>query len=330
MGDGLRVFGTAGPEPGRSLSCYLPHAAHADGEGRIKPEFLWGALGDALGPVQLGVELRPSHLRTSFAGFTDSRNILMTADVIGAVQHGGVTVYGQVGRDPVNDEVKSYEHWVGYQAKNGIGVRAGRFFPAYGVRFADHTSFNREYLGFDKYDQVYGVEVSRTTDKALVQVTLAPGLADSYGDGKTEHGFNAAGRVQFDLGPSTALVASGIFRDGTQIEPKNGSAGLAFGFAPTKRISNWTQGDIRHNTLDGSSFVFINETAFEATRGLWLKLSPQYRGEAGPQPQVMRWAVAAMLLPRTHFGVETSYYRDKPKGSDDAIHVWLLQFHAYL
>jgi hypothetical protein len=44
VGDGLRVFGAAGPGPGQSLSCYVPHAAHADGEGRIRPEFLWGAL----------------------------------------------------------------------------------------------------------------------------------------------------------------------------------------------------------------------------------------------------------------------------------------------
>jgi len=44
VGDGLRVLGTHGPGPGRSLSCYLPHANHADAEGRIKPEFLWGAL----------------------------------------------------------------------------------------------------------------------------------------------------------------------------------------------------------------------------------------------------------------------------------------------
>ena len=33
-----------GPQPGYSLSCYLPHANHADGEGRIRPEFVWGTL----------------------------------------------------------------------------------------------------------------------------------------------------------------------------------------------------------------------------------------------------------------------------------------------
>lgn len=44
VGDGLRVFGAPGPAEGRSLSCYVPHAAHADPEGRIRPEFVWGTL----------------------------------------------------------------------------------------------------------------------------------------------------------------------------------------------------------------------------------------------------------------------------------------------
>lgn len=44
VGDGLRVLGTSGPQPGYSLSCYLPHANHADASGRIRPEFVWGTL----------------------------------------------------------------------------------------------------------------------------------------------------------------------------------------------------------------------------------------------------------------------------------------------
>jgi hypothetical protein len=44
IGDGLRVLSIAGPEPGTSLSCYVPHANHADAEGRIRPELVWGTL----------------------------------------------------------------------------------------------------------------------------------------------------------------------------------------------------------------------------------------------------------------------------------------------
>jgi hypothetical protein len=44
VGDGLRVLGSAGPQPGYSLSCYVPHTNHADAEGRIRPELVWGTL----------------------------------------------------------------------------------------------------------------------------------------------------------------------------------------------------------------------------------------------------------------------------------------------
>src|SRR5687767_7855835 len=36
-------------------------------------QFLWGALGDALGPVNLGIDARPTNLRVSFPGGTSSR-----------------------------------------------------------------------------------------------------------------------------------------------------------------------------------------------------------------------------------------------------------------
>ena len=43
-GDGLRVWGDRAAGGGRSLSRYLPHPVHAGDDGRIRPEFVWGAL----------------------------------------------------------------------------------------------------------------------------------------------------------------------------------------------------------------------------------------------------------------------------------------------
>lgn len=61
VGDGLRVLGSAGPQKGHSLSCYVPHANHADATGRIKPEFVWGTL-DCPGAfaVQEADDFRPA------------------------------------------------------------------------------------------------------------------------------------------------------------------------------------------------------------------------------------------------------------------------------
>jgi hypothetical protein len=322
---------------GRSLSSRelsvtgnrLPVDADSEAPDR-EAQFLWGALGDTLRPLQLGIDLRPSHLRSSFSGFTSTRDLLMNADIIAAVEARGWTFYGEAGREPSpKPTFGSYEHWVGYQSEGGIGFRVGRFFPAYGVRFADHTSYNRVGLGFDKYDQVYGVEVSRSTTRGLVQVTLSPGLARFITDDRRGRSFNVAARWQLDLGPAMAIVGSGVYRAESELAPKQASAGLAFGVAPTSRVTIWTQGDVKGDDLNGASLVLVNETAFEATRGLWLKVSPQLRTESGPQPRMTRLALSALLLPRTHVNVDTSYYRDKPNGSPP-LHTWLLQLHLYL
>ena len=46
-----------------------PMPSHGETEPEPGEEsFLWGAFGESLGPVQLGVELRPSYLHYSFLG----------------------------------------------------------------------------------------------------------------------------------------------------------------------------------------------------------------------------------------------------------------------
>src|SRR2546422_271786 len=64
--------------------------------------FLYGALGNALGPVHLGLEMRPAHLRIGFPGGHQDMNFLMNLDLIGALQKNGWTAYGSVGREPPN------------------------------------------------------------------------------------------------------------------------------------------------------------------------------------------------------------------------------------
>src|SRR5258705_11710319 len=132
-------------------------AADAVDDPRGEQEFLYGALGHALGPVHLGLEMRPAHLRIGFPGGHQDMNLLMNLDLVGALQKDGWTAYGSVGREPPNSAVRdgrtlpdaayvSYEHWISYQTDQGLEIRAGRFLPAYGVRFDDHTAYTRSYL----------------------------------------------------------------------------------------------------------------------------------------------------------------------------------------
>ena len=296
--------------------------------------FLFGAIGDRLGGLRLGLELRPSHLQFTFPGGDGSRNLLMAAEGIAAYQANGWTAYGQVGRHVEGGDVSvgSYQHWLGYQSEGGVGVRVGRFMPAYGVHFADHTAFNREPMGFDKNDQIYGVEVSRTGERSLVQVAVGPGRAESIVDDDGRQAFVTSARAQLDLTPRTVLVASGIVRDESDVQSRSGAAGLALGFAPSSRLTTWTQIDAVATTRPSrTAWVVVNETALEVYRGVWIKASPQLRTDGGRGTgDIGRLVLGAAVLPRTHWNVNVSYFRDRNRDFGISTSTLLAQLHLFL
>jgi hypothetical protein len=221
---------------------------------------------------------------------------------------------------------------VSYQAGNGIAVRAGRFLPAYGVKLADHTSFNRRALGFGESHQVYGLEVSRTAGSTLVQVAVAPGYADALvDDDGDDAAFTATGRVQMDVAPRTVVVASGAYRASSELAAASGSGGLALGLAPLNRLALWTQVDALGVEGAGTSVVVVHEASFEAYRGVWLKVSPQFRtGNDAGASDTGRLVLGATLLPRTHWNVNLTYARDRNRDFDVSTDTFMAQLHLFL
>ncbi len=300
-------------------------------------QFLFGALGDRLGPVSLGVNLRPSHLDFELpGGISNSRDFLMNADVVAALRSGRFTFYGELGRQPRGDDdprVAAFEHWVGFESDRGFGARVGRFLPAYGVRFADHTTLTRAPMGFDNEDQVYALELSHRNDRHLLQLSLGPGRADDVDDSEAR-AFTASARLQYDLNPRTVLVASGLYRAESDLAASGGSTGLAVGFAPMRRLTLWTQGDVRfqdNGSGSDTSYALVFDAAIEVYRGVWLKLSPQLLTAFGDSSAgVMRWSAGLNWLVRTHWDVVISYYRDEDRSSDRVNKTLLLQLHLYL
>lgn len=313
-------------------------AAGSEDDPHGEQAFLYGALGGGLGPLHVGLEMRPSHLYVDFEGGDRSRNLLMNLDLIGAVQRGSWAAYGSVGREPpahgLDARLISHEHWVAYQRDDGFGVRAGRFLPAYGIRVSDHTAYTRAYLELDHDDQVYGVEVTDTMGPSLLQVTLSPGKAEAILHDDGHRGFLMTGRWQVDVTPRSAFVASAAYRHSSDLDPASGAVGGAFGFAPTTRISVWTEVNAKLQTRarGGTSWVAVNETSFEAYRGLWLKFSPQLRTSGGVPgfSELRRLMFEADFLPRTHWNVGLSYYHDHNHTFETDTATLLTQLHLYL
>ncbi len=296
---------------------------------------LFGLLGNE-SPLQLGFDIRPSNLRVSTSGRTlDDRNFLMVLDLQAAWRRDRWTAYGTVGRQPRAGGARlvSYEHWVAYQATDRVTVRGGRFLPAYGVRFADHTSFTRERLDLAQDGQIYGVEVGVSTDRALLQVAAGPGRAESLLDGEGRGAFTSTGRFQFDLSPRTVVAGSVLYRGASTTNPGSSGAGLSFGYAPAAWLTTWTHADLQHTRLGEGvrSYIVANQTSVEALRGLWLRVSPQVYWEDGdPRGEIRRMVYGLDFYPRTHWHVNVSYYRDRLQFHDLGVRTLLAQLHLYL
>jgi hypothetical protein len=322
---------------GRSLSAeeLSTTGAHrgATTPGR-EQEFLYGALGDAIRPVSLGIDLRPSHLDISSGGYSSTLDFFMNAELTAAAQAGGFTFYGELGRQPrgADTRVASFEHWVSYKAPSGIGVRAGRFLPAYGVRFADHTAFTRAPLQLDNQNQVYALELSYSGERQLLQLSAGPGFADSVGHAD-ERAFTASARWQYDLRPRLVLVASGLYRAASTVAARNEATGLALGTAPLPHLTLWVQGDarFRDGPGGGTGYALLADAAYEAYRGVWLRVSPQLLTAFGDTSAgETRIAAELNLFPRTHWNVGLAYYHNRDRRSGVTSRTLLAQLHLYL
>ena len=296
--------------------------------------FLFGAIGSD-SPLQLGLDIRPSHLELKVPGLAiDDRNFLMNLDLQAAWQRERWTAYGSVGRKPIGDgELVSYEHWVAYQVSDALSVRGGRFLPAYGVRFADHTSFTREGVDLAQDDQVYGVEVGVSTDRSLLQLSVGPGRADSLIAGNGQAAFTVSGRYQLDLSPRTVVAGSLLYRGETDVGPRSTHTGASFGYAPVRWLVTWTHADLRLQRLARSdqTYIVANQTSVEALRGVWLRVSPQVRWtDKDPRGEVRRMVYGLDFYPRTHWHVSLSYYRDHLRFVDLRTQTLLVQLHLYL
>ena len=320
----ISTFGRRGP------------AAAADApDPRDEEAFLYGALRSD-SPLQLGLDARPSRLAVHAAGRSlPDRNFLMNLDLQAAWRQDRWTVYGTAGRAPERGggAFVSYEHWVAWQASERVTVRGGRFLPAYGVRFADHTSFTRAWRDLAEDDQVYGVEVGVSADRALLQVSVGPGRAASLVDGDGREAITTSGRLQLDLGPRTVVAASVLHRARSDAAPRSTDTGLSFGYAPAAWLTTWTHADVRLQRLQtsGRSYIFAHQTSLEAVRGVWLRISPQARWtDADPRGEVRRMVYGLDLYPRTHWHVNLSYYRDHQPFGGRRIRTLLAQLHLYL
>ena len=220
-----------------------------------------------------------------------------------------------------------------YQSDRGLGVRVGRFLPAYGVRLADHTTFTRAPLGFDNYDQIYGGRAELQERPPAGAGVRGPGA------GRRRSGRRRSGRVHrhraLPARPAPAHRA-GRVGPGARLDRRR-SLGRRDRPRPRlralRRLTLWTgggrpvpQGEFEEPRLHRARPRRVRGRARAVARAL-AAARHRLRGHLGGN---LRLGVGLNWLPRTHWNVVMTYYNDKDRQSDHHSKTLLLQLHLYL
>jgi hypothetical protein len=152
----------------------------------------------------------------------------MQADLYAAPHYDAFTLYLEGGYRPSQyvDGVAqqrppwSREHWLMWQSDpgspNGLFVRAGRFMPVFGLRFAEHVVYTRRFGGTPLYGETYGAAAEYITPDYEGHLTafIKDPLIDSV-----EHANGAAAYGELRLDRRASIGAEGMFQ-ATDVDKK--------------------------------------------------------------------------------------------------------------
>lgn len=105
----------------------------------------------------------------------------------------------------------SREHWLMWKQNpgeaHGLFVRAGRFMPVFGLRFAEHPMYVRRFGGTALYTDTYGVSVSYVDPKYEVHAT---GFAKDPLIDPVAHASGGAAYAEYRIAEKYAVGAEGM------------------------------------------------------------------------------------------------------------------------
>lgn len=132
--------------------------------------------------LHLGGDVRVAALGKRVRGGIEEAIFPMQADLYARVEAGGLSLnatgglLGQIRHpDSLGDRIGSREHYLMYQTGSTY-VRAGRFFPVFGLRLPDHTAYVRRYTGLHTFEEIYGVGGGWSGDAWEVHATITTPL----------------------------------------------------------------------------------------------------------------------------------------------------------
>ena len=219
--------------------------------------------------------------------------------------------------------------WDGY-------VKAGRFVPAYGWKFDDHTMFVRSEEGFSPPGNADGgVEMGFSPKQGDLQVALVNGSRGSAldSDRRLATALNLSAR--FKAGPFAATAGiAGYSQPGVQADLNSGGA---FGYLSAWNVTWLGQGDLvrRDPTLTSATTAVVtsHEISILLRQGVELKstydfFDPDRSLRTGSKS---RWGLGVMVMPRPFLvaeaGIRSTHVQRGPALSARGFDEGIFQLH---
>jgi len=333
-------------EYGRTLSREILSQPTLFGKASTEGEekFLYGL--PTLPPgLLLQSDIRVLQLFVESKQASRGRFLIMQVDLDASYQWKQWRAFGSVGRieatkpdSEAKDFVSSPRHGVEYtftkpEMENRVALKAGRFMPAYGIGFAEHTFVTRTLLDFNPAQERLATELSWNNDRAQV---IATGILQQYtgNDVKKEKG----GVVQASIAVREKSKV-GVNWYSTEREDKGvKSMRRIYGaFAHIAFNKDWyglLEVDKPQRADQKWGLVEIFKLGWEVHQGWHVFAVQEYANlDTGtPNPKFESLGVGTQWFPRPHWDFLTVYRRERnTAGGNNSFTdvVWLVG-HFYL
>ena len=279
-------------------------------------QFLHSKVGKTLGEkgILFGGDIRGIQTHEKDPNQEQNKTFLMMADIEGAYQTGaftGVLAIGEitkVGDGGIHGNFYSPEYYGLLKITDEIGVRAGRFLPAYGINFPDHTLVIKEMFGgvVPKF-QFDTVEASYLGEHWTVLATAArSNLATQI---KKQEYVNTA-NVSYNFMNSMRVGASYWAGTGPNISRRFFGPNAILGI--TSRFYNMTELDYETQSAHDGLYG-LTQFGYEVCKGLtpYIQYQRQHDNVSDLTTLTERYGAGAHFYPRPHWELSGEWDRVK-------------------
>lgn len=236
---------------------------------------------------------------------------------------------------PIQERLASREHYLMYERESGAYLRAGRFFPIFGIRSQDHTSYVRRFLGFANLEEPYGVGAGKfdTSYEAHVSAFM-PRPVEFLGAGIKASGI--AGYYERRFLDDTAAFATQARVAVSELETRATLGVIGKRFLPQAELLLLGEIDLQRQSFDDAFAArwqlasYLAASKFVARGWMVGAALHHWHPDLGLRSARDAFEVNVQYFPRAHFELHLLTRVSGEGDFDTPSLLSLLQLHYYL